>query len=159
MKLMDKQGKLFGKIHFFDLLILLVLVVGLLGMGLRFANPKAPAAQLKTATYTFEAKSVQECVARSFQVGDTLYEKEVPMGTVTAVKVTPYAGLEINAAGQPVMAEHKLLYTLTLTVTTDGLLEKDGYYIGTQEILNGTSHEFKNGIALAVGKVLEIEIS
>ena len=158
MKLMDKQGRLFGKVHFFDLLIVLLLVVGIAGMALRFANPKAPAANLQTATYTFEAKSVQECVASSFHTGDTLYENGVAMGTVAAVEVKPYVSMEINSSGQMVMAEHPLYYTLTLTVTTDALLEKDGYYIGTQEILNGTTHDLGNGFALASGKVLEIRI-
>ncbi len=156
MKLMDKQGRFFGKVHFFDLLIILLLIFGIGGMALRSANPKAPANQTVSATYTFEIQEVYQYMTEAVAIGDTLYEKGVPMGTVTGMAVTPHSTLRKLEDGTLKEAEHVMLYDIMLTVKTDQLIAQDGYYIGTQEILNGTGHTFQNGFATMTGTVREL---
>ena len=52
MKWIDEKGRLFGKLNLFDLLILLVLVVGLVGMAFRLVIRASNKAETQTAVYT-----------------------------------------------------------------------------------------------------------
>ena len=52
MKLMDKNGRLFGKVHLFDLLVVILLLVGIIGMGLRFFLSDEGVITPRSATYT-----------------------------------------------------------------------------------------------------------
>jgi len=57
-----------------------------------------------------------------------------------------------------IIAEKPSLARNIIAGTGEKMDKKDGYYIGTQEILNGTTHALGNGFALASGKVLEIRL-
>ena len=157
MKLIDEKGKLFGKINLFDLLILVLVVVAVIGMATRLIKPGAPTEDLHTATYTVEACRVQECFKDAFQVGDTLYENGVELGTVTEVTVVPAKTVEILPGGTYGTVEHVTTYDIMLTVTTDQLRVKSGFHIGSQEMLAGTSHFIGNGYAKCNGVIRTID--
>ncbi|MBQ8893963.1 MAG: DUF4330 domain-containing protein [Clostridia bacterium] len=156
MKLMDEKGWLFGKLNLFDLLILLILLAGVIGMAFRLLMPGVKEEERLTATYTVEMVKLDECYATAYQVGDTLYEDGVALGTVTAVAVTPAETAQILPDGSVGLVEHVMRYDILLTVTTDQFRLQDGYHVDSQELLAGTSHAISNGYAKAIGVVREI---
>lgn len=159
MKLMDKNGKFFGKIHFFDLLIVVLLIAGIAGMAVRFVQSEEKAAQTMSAVYTFEITGAPDYYTDAYQLGDTVYEGEVLMGTITNVELKTHQTLHIMEDGTAKMIDRPTYYDIILTVSTDDLIQQSGYYIGTQEILNGTGHSLKNGIISCYGTVREIKIA
>lgn len=158
MKLMDEKGRLFGKLNIFDLVIILVVLAGIIGMATRLLLPGVEEDQLKTATYTAEFKELKECFETAYSVGDTLYEDGVMLGTVTAVEVKPAVTAEMLPDGSYQMVEHPLYLDITLTFTTDRFHADGGYRVDSQSLLAGTSHAISNGFAKATGVIREVVI-
>lgn len=158
MKLVDEKGRLFGKVNLFDLLVILLVIAGIVGIGSRLLLPPVAESSLMSATYTVEMREQKECFKTAYNVGDTLYEEGVVMGTVTAVEVTPAKTLEAMPDGSVQQVEHVTTYDITLTVTTDQLHNSGGYHISSQEFLAGTTHQLSNGYATAPGVVRNLII-
>ena len=160
MKWIDDKGRLFGKVHFFDGLIALLVVIGILAMALRFAPKEEQAEKAKTfsAVYTIEMRDMGDLFLDAFAVGDTLYEWDAPIGVVTAVEIRPATMPYVGAAGTLLMPEYKHRHHITLTVETDQMSKSEKYFIGKQEFLNGTGHTISNGFAQCYGVVREINI-
>ncbi|MBQ8599805.1 MAG: DUF4330 domain-containing protein [Clostridia bacterium] len=158
MKRINENGRLFGKLHLFDLLILILLLVGIVGMALRFVGSDDGVITPRSATYTVEFVEKDEYFTTAYAIGDTLYEKSENMGTVTNVEVRPHQSVEVLPDGTSGLVEHVTTYDIILTVETDNLREHDGYFIGSQEFLNGTGHTLSNGFAAAGGTVRAITI-
>ena len=91
------------------------------------------------------------------KVGDTLYEGDTLLGTVTAVEVTPNKAVQLTADGTPKEIESKLACDIKLTFTTEQFHNDGGYSIGTAEWLAGTSHVISNGFAVSTAVVRSIE--
>ncbi len=159
MRLIDEKGRLFGKLNIFDLLILLLVIVGVIGMAARLLVSKEQGAQAKTATYQLEIVGVEECYTTAFQVGDPLYEAGVQIGTITAVKVRPAEVSRRMPDGSVKLVERALYYDIDLTFTTDQFNLDSGYHVDSQEMLAGTSHLLSNGFATATAVVRTIEIT
>ena len=158
MKLMDQKGRLFGKVHIFDLLILVLLLVGIVGMAMRFAVSEDAVIHPKSAVYTIEFSEKEGWIKEAYKVGDTLWEKGENMGVVTKVEVLPHQSLEVLPDGSAGLVDHVITYNVVLTVETDNLREHDGTFIGSQEFLNGTGHTLSNGCISCGGKVRSISI-
>lgn len=158
MKLMDEKGRFFGKLHIFDLLVLLVVLVGLIGMAMRLVKPLGGDMELHRATYVMEISDIQEFGTTAFSVGDTLYEQNIALGEITAVEVRPARTAKIMPDGSVREVEHLMYYNILLTVSTDRIREMNGYYIDTQELLNGTTHTVGNGFILCDAIVRGITI-
>lgn len=158
MRLMDDKGRLFGKINIFDLLVLLLVIVGVVGMSLRLASNRQELGETKTAVYQLEIKEGQECLKDAFQVGDALYEKDTLLGTITEVRVENAGTLRLLPDGTAKMVEYLHLYDIEITFTTDQLMEDKGYHIDAAEWLAGTTHSISNGFAATSAVVRSVEI-
>lgn len=157
MKLIDEKGRLFGKLNLFDLVVILLVIVGIIGMATRLISTDRETAEMKTATYQIEITSAQECFKTAYKVGDTLYEGDTLLGTVTAVEVTPNKAVQLTADGTPKEIESKLACDIKLTFTTEQFHNDGGYSIGTAEWLAGTSHVISNGFAVSTTTVRDIK--
>ncbi len=157
MKLMDEKGRLFGKINLFDLLVLLLVIVGIIGMSTRLIKINRETAQMTTATYRLEIVGAQECYKDAYKVGDSLYESETLLGTITEVSVTPNTELKLMPDGTAKMVERTLHYDIALTFTTDQFNTAEGYHIDSAEWLAGTSHIISNGFAVTTAVIRSVE--
>ena len=160
MKWIDDKGCLFGKVHFFDGLIALLVVVGILAVGLRFAPKQKEEQKPKTfsAVYTLEMRDMGDLFVDAFAVGDTIYEWNEPIGTIKAVEVRPATMAYVGAEGTLLEPEYKHRHHITLTVETDRMSNNGRYFIGTVEFLNGTGHTISNGFAQCQSVVRQITI-
>ena len=158
MRLMDDKGRLFGKINLFDLLVLLLVIVGVVGMSLRLINTRQELGETKTAVYQIEIKEGQECLKDAFQVGDVLYEKDTFLGTITEVRGENSETLQRRADGSAKMVKQLHLYDIEITFTTDRFVEDKGYHVDSAEWLAGTSHSISNGFAATAAVVRSVEI-
>ncbi len=157
MKLMDEKGRLFGKINLFDLLVLLLVIVGIVGMSTRLIKTDRETAEMTTATYHVEIVGAQECFKEVYKVGDSLYEGDTLLGTVTAVEVTPNKVLKLMPDGSAKMVERNTYFDINLTFTTDRFNTDAGYHVDSAEWLAGTSHVVSNGFAVSTAVVRSIE--
>lgn len=159
MKLIDEKGRLFGKLNIFDLLIILLLLVGVVGMASRLMMPAEKGNETKTATYQVEINNVDECYTTAFEVGDPIYEAGVRIGTVTAVNVRPAEMTRMMPDGSVKVVERAMYYAIDLTFTTDQFQLDEGFHVDTREMLAGTSHIISNGFATATAVIRTVEIA
>lgn len=163
MKWLDEKGRLFGKLHFFDLLVLVLLIAGLSLMAFRLIKmePKEEEFVPKntvSAQYVFELHCAKEHQVDGFKVGDLVYENFQVMGKIVDKKVQPSVATYLKPDGTAGQAEHQLLYDVFLTIETDRLSVDGTYHIGTQEALNGTHHTYYNEFMQYTGIIREIRI-
>lgn len=165
MKLMDKNGRFFGKVHFFDILVAILLIVGVVLMSLRLLDLQGeqfelftPAEKTYSAEYVVELRNAKPYHINGFEIGETLYENGFNMGTVIKKEVRPSVATFLKSDGTLAQTEHTLLYDVFLTIKTDCMSKNKGYYIGDQELLNGTTHSFYNAYMVHPVVVREIRV-
>lgn len=159
MKLMDDKGRLFGKLNLFDLIVILLIVVGILGICLRGDAPTKEQSETRSATYTLKVDYIQKHVADAFEIGDEIWENGTLLGVVSEKPtVTPYRSVELLPNGKEGMVEHQLYYTVLLTMETDQFRNEKGYHIDTNEMLNGTGHVISNGFVTCSSVVVNVEL-
>ena len=89
MKIIDRNGRLFGKISVIDLLVVAVVVV--LAAALYFKNNQAHTGTTVTEeniTFQIRARGVYDYVADAIQVGDGLYDKDYASGGKAIGRIT-----------------------------------------------------------------------
>lgn len=119
--IIDKKGKLFGKINIIDFLILVVLVVAIGVVGVRFLKPDAKGTETLRIKYYIE--EVDSWVAEKIQVGSALYDgtNDIPIGTVTAVETAAPRTWGVTADGQYVLSPREGYCSLTITSEVEGV--------------------------------------
>ena len=140
--IIDKKGKLFGKINIIDFLILVVLVLAIVVVGARLVKPGGEKAQ--TIQMQFYIEEVDNWVAEKVQVGDSLYDGtyELSLGKVTNVEIGEPRTWGLTQDGQYVLAPREGYCSLTVTgemmgVKTETGAEIDGnrYGVGHSMVL------------------------
>lgn len=163
MSIIDRKGKLFGKLNIIDLIavILIVAVVALVGYKLVSAGGGSGTGQ--KVVYTVKVRGVEGEVYESIKAqlpSQLMAAEEMLDAYVTDVQATPVAGgtytIEENASvGLTTIAPaypgtYDLVFTIEGTVKDDLTSE-----LGTQEIRVGKTHivktttfELENGVIL-----------
>jgi len=116
MKIIDRNGRLFGKISIIDVLVILVVLVMAAALYVKSQRPQTGSAVTEQAvTFQVRARGVDDFVADAILVGDSLYDQDYSsggkaLGEITDVQVERDPGMKL--------ATH-------LTDGTAGLLEAE----------------------------------
>lgn len=91
MKLIDKNGRLFGRISIIDVLVLLVVIVMAAAVFTKQARTNTEFSE-QTITFQVSVRGVDTCVADAILAGDSLYDQGYSsggrgIGTITDVRV------------------------------------------------------------------------
>ena len=147
MKIMDEKGRLFGKINLFDLIALMVLVLGLLVIGLRLTGgeEEAVAPAYSSATVQIESTGMRDYMVESLKEGDLLYEENKKIGVIKEIRAEKQKVDTLLPDGSYQAIERVLFYDVMLTIETEQYYEDAGQYVNGALLLNGTSHTFSTG--------------
>lgn len=146
MKLMDENGRIFGKINIFDLIVLLALVLGVAFILLRPAAQEPVEREYQSAVVTMKIEGVRDYIAEAYAVGDTLYEGTTELGTLKEIKMSPQKVVKLQPDGSYKEVERKLYFEVELIFETDQYYEDEGQFINGKGMLYGTNHTISNGI-------------
>ncbi len=153
MSMIDKKGKIFGKLNIIDLIaiLLIVAVLALIGYKLLVRSPGGLAGEGQAVVYTVEVKGVEPEVYEFIQkqlpsqlmAANELLEASVTDVTATPVEHDTYAmmwnaNLGVETLTQVDAGTYNLVFTIEGTVK-DNLSSE----LGTQEIRVGKSHIVK----------------
>lgn len=135
MKLIDHNGRLFGKISVIDVLAILVVIA--LGAALYVkSNQPHTGTSVPTQTITYQVKveGVPEYIRDSIHVGDEVYDLNyesggAPLGKITAVEEQPGTGLAEFADGTVASVPVEGAVNLLLTIEGEGLVNEEGYFL------------------------------
>lgn len=134
--MIDKEGKLFGKINIIDLLIILVVVAALIFVAIKVIghDSNAGEAQGSKVRIGFYAAQVEEGFDENvFYEGAPLYEDltNVSLGKLTDWNVEPEYEYQVNSEGETVKLEHTNNHFVNITAEVEGTMAPDGLHIGS----------------------------
>lgn len=130
MKIIDQNGRLFGKISIIDLLV--VAVVAVLAIALSFKSNQAhtgTSVQEEKITFQIRVRGVRSYVADSIAIHDGLYDRDYSsggraLGQITDIQVERDPGHVISTIsdGTILLAEAEGTVDLLLTLEGTGLI-------------------------------------
>lgn len=160
----DKNGKLFGKISFIDILIVLAVIVCVAGVYVRFvAQPDKVQVQTQSFTYKVLVRDVRDVTVKGLEqsIGTTfiLNEKgrDDVIGKLVDIETKQYAEPLIKNDSTVVMAEKPLKYEALITLELDGIVNDMGYYTtDLKSISVGANLSLMNKYISTSGRITEI---
>lgn len=167
MKLIDQNGRLFGKISIIDLLV--IAAVAVIAAAVYVKNNAAPISSgtVKEQRITFQIKTVsmEDYVTGAIRVGDKIYDAGYssgngPVGEITQVQVLndPGVALEENMQdGTAPQIEVEGTVDLLITVEGSGVSDGRSYTINrVYEVGVNSSRTYRTNRATFNGVVVEI---
>lgn len=138
MKIIDRNGRLFGKISVIDVLVIAVVLV--MAAALYFKSTQAHTGTSVTEqpiTFQVRARGVDDFVADAVLVGDYLYDQSYssggrPLGEITEVVVERTPGTKLAdklTDGTAALLEADNTVDLLITVKGQGLITGGSYSI------------------------------
>lgn len=127
MKIIDKDGRLFGKISVIDVLVIAVVIV--MAAALYFKNSQVhtgTAVTEEAVTFQVRARGLNRYVADAILVGDGLYDKDKPsggqaLGRITDVEVEQDPGSKLaDKLTDGTVAYLEAEGTVDLLITVEG---------------------------------------
>ena len=172
--IIDKKGKLFGKVNIVDLCVLLVIVIGIVGVVFTktklddekiLANQEEmlikSSAELDKLEVKLELKEVRDVTRDGIVIGDEVYlaSNDKVIGTVARVESEPSSHYVVADDGTVYDAQIPDRYDVTIVMETEGKKKGNGYYTDSNaQFLYGKEFEFKTSTIQGVTIVREITV-
>lgn len=167
MSVIDKKGKLFGKLNIIDLIAIILIIAVIALLGYKLTSNRGPIGGAGVpVVYTVEVKGVDEEVYQFIESqlpSQLMASNEMLDAKVTKVEATPVTETEYMLETQPgttaatlklrEAGDYDLVFTIEGTVKNNLTSE-----LGTQEIRVGKSHIVKTDtFELEGGVILSCE--
>ncbi len=151
--MIDKNGKLFGKLNIIDLLIVLVLIAAVLSLVLRpkqveDTDDEEKDTQLEIVNVTFYADYVPSYVPESMQIGDPLVDflDSHKLGKLISFETEDgYALTYDQEKGETVSMDLLNRVFMTFTAEAEGEFTRNGFKVGYTTYVVGGSYMINVG--------------
>ena len=133
MKIMDKNGRLFGKISIIDVVVILVVAVMALGLYVK-SNTKNITASTEDEiiTYQVQVNAIPDYMAEALEVDDLIYEDGVygdSLGKVTDIEITDGDRLAGLPNGTLEMLPVEGTVNMLVTIEGRGIVDEGNYML------------------------------
>ena len=151
MKLIDKQGKVFGKVNLIDLLIILaILAVGAF-LAMKFFAPEALITPTPQTEYEikFFIEEAPDFTAKYIEEEGVLvkdFEKATTLGTVVSAETEKAVSFGINSDGQYVLTSKPNYISALIKAKGTGILTPNGL------VVDGIAYPVGRSLTLIVGR-------
>lgn len=140
--ILDNKGKLFGKISIVDLLVLILVIVGVVGVTITYQRVRGGAvltdnqailqqdSTLDTLAVTMRLEEVRDMTVNALNVGDNMYDNETKkfLGEIADVRTEPATRIITNFSGEAVETVVPERYDVVMVVNIPGKRTEDGYH-------------------------------
>lgn len=163
MKLINKEGMIFGKVNIIDLLIVLFIIAAL-GLGfMKITEDKGPIFVNDTTKYSADIllRSLYDGFENEINEGDKLYDYKAGtyLGVVTGKTITPATQEVETADGRVVLAEVPDRWDVIFTVEGEGIYnESNGMQIGGEVRYVGLYFRMRTKAFIVDGVIVDLEI-
>ena len=165
MKILDRDGRLFGKISIIDVIVILVVAVLAAAIYVKSQMPQTGSSvTTTTVVYQMLLRNQPEYMLDAIQVGDQMFDKERStggsLGKITEIAVSDgtYQGELDDGTVADVPAEG--YYNILLTIEGEALVDADGsvalnriYDLGVN-----SNRNFNTKYASFVGLIVDIQL-
>lgn len=164
MKAIDSKGKIFGKLHIFDLIFGVLVIAVIIGALSKVSGDNIVSIGTSTKVqiaYTLITEPYREDYLKSIEPGKQLAEdKKFLTGEVTAVEVVDYMVSAIDNNGDIIVGVHPYEKKAIIKVIAEVDYKEPIYKLGKQEIRVGarvflTTEDFN--LSTTVTKMQEVE--
>jgi len=172
--IIDKEGKLFGKVSIIDILFILVIIIGILGVFFvkeKLSDDKVltdgtnmliqSAQQHDKLEVRLKVKEVRSVTRDAVVVGDDVYivSNDEKLGTVLRVESTPAKREVLADDGTAYVASVPERYDVTIVVEVNGKQKSEGFYTDfNMHLLYGKEMEIKTSTIQTTMKVDGISV-
>lgn len=163
MKIIDENGKLFGKISIVDIGIILLVIFGIVAVAYKLNITDAAKKETVTVRYTICAEGLrQQSVDAISQASENIIdaENDDALGTIVDIKKENAVQIVAMADGTFKVAEHPEKFDLYVTLEVDGTISADGtvHTASGKKIMYGDTIGINNGYSQMFGTVENVEI-
>lgn len=166
MKIMDRNGRLFGKISIVDVVVILVVLV--MGAAIYYKTHQPQTGSKVTTTtivYEMQLQNQPQYMVDALKVGDQMYDKDRStggsLGEILDIQVTPGTKQAELSDGTVAMVPCEGYYNVTLTLQAEALIESDGNYAVNRiyDLGVNSTRNFNTKYAYFVGTISSIELA
>lgn len=164
MKIIDRKGRLFGKVSLLDLLIVAVVVaVALVGYNLLFGENTVTSLEdsQKTVRYTVEMREVRESILTMPEEGGPAFNssRNYHIGDIVSWRHEPHQeAIQNYDEGTYEWVERDDQYLFYITIEAQADINDFGIRVGQQEIRIGDEIPLKGKGFASLGYIVGIEI-
>lgn len=162
-KIIDRNGRLFGKVSIIDLIVVLIVIV--MAFALHMKNNELDASKTTGSntpiTFTCLAENLPLNVVDAIQVGDKVYDKDRSsggaVGTITKIEQLPASKVADLKNGTYAALTNENARNLLITIEGTGMVSNGRYSINRiYEVGVNASRNFYTSYALFMASVTEI---
>ena len=138
--MVDKNGKLFGKINLIDFIIVLIVIALVAFVALKVVNKDNGSANLSQVKISFYGEETPDYVAKVLEKGASVLDSKenVTMGTIEDFEVGAPLGYDTNANGEVEEVIRQGYNSVTINAVGQGVLGEHGVTING--VLYGVGH-------------------
>ena len=162
MKIMDKNGRLFGKISIIDVVVLLVVAVMALGLYVKSSTKNITAStQDEVITYQVQVNAIPTYMAEALKEEDLVYEDGVygdSLGKVVGLEITEGTRLAGLPNGTLEMIPVENTVNMLVTIEGRGIMDEGNYMLNRIYNLGiNSARTFCTPYTQFTGNVIHIE--
>ncbi len=158
--MIDKNGKIFGKINIIDLLIILVIIAAVVFFATKALTPAGEVSSVETCTVRVQFFTGKAPIGTSeaIELGAPAFEDttEVDFGKVVSVESAPAHTYMVDSEGNQVKTEVAYYEELFVTVELEGTLTEKGLYVDDRLYGVGSSFTMHFGKSSAYVSVYDV---
>ncbi|MEA4895496.1 MAG: DUF4330 domain-containing protein [Oscillospiraceae bacterium] len=138
--MLDKNGKLFGKINLIDFVIILILIALAVFAAMKIADKGSENANISEVRISFFAEETPDYVANVLEKGTSVLDsaENVNMGTVESFEIGAPIGYDMDANGEVQQVIRQGYNSVTISAVGKGELTEHGVTI--DGVLYGVGH-------------------
>ncbi len=149
MKIIDSNGRLFGKINLIDFIIVVAVVVLSVATVVKFRTSDSYLSKGRTLEYTVLVENVRQATVDAVgQQSEGLidYESKKEIGNIVDCEVTQASEVELMSDGTYKNVKYKDKFDILLTVRVEGTETEDNFYtLSGKKIVVGDEITINNG--------------
>lgn len=164
MKLVDREGRLLGKVSIIDVIVLVVVAVLVAAVYTKTRMPQTGSAVATVpVVYQMQVHNQPAYLVDAIQVGDQLFDQARTtggsLGEITDIQVSPGTAQAAMGDGTVEMVPAEGYYDLLLTIRGEALVEEDGTVLLNRVYALGvnTNRGFTTQYASFTGRVTALE--
>ncbi len=157
---MIKNGKLFGKINLFDLLVILLVFVLIFAIGMKFSSNEETVTNTVDATYELKIESVRDVTVNAFHKGDNVYHFDTNqiIGTIENIESVAATDPMNTLDGKAIEAPLENRYDVIITVKTTAVRHETGnLMVGKVKLVEGVQFRAATLLANCQSKVQNLQ--
>ena len=159
--IIDKQGRISGKVSLIDVFLIMIVVGLIIGFGYRrMSGVAVTIVNTSTRFYvTLSVEPIREFSINAINMGDVFYKQheQQPLGKVVALRREKAKEIIDLPDGTAVYAEMEGKYTLYVTLECTGNVNDGGFYVnGSSQISAGSDVTVQSNMVICGARVYSI---